>query len=245
MQSDLETPYDLSEAEASHFRSHAWAQSLLTSSLQDGQGDYIAIRTGSRSVKQATGEDGFFAGTLQTASTIPFLVTLRRRDLRSVTAALPPEAPVMDPKAKKSFTPSRPPDTITLVSLGTPGVSGHPSTAHGGLVATLFDEVQSIAMTLHLPPISPGEEEDLATRGGHTVYTAQLNVRYKAPVLVPGLLVIRSWCVARNGRKTWTIAQALQEDEADGQGHLEWTKRKRVRADSAALWIDVSVQPKL
>jgi acyl-coenzyme A thioesterase PaaI-like protein len=151
----------------------------------------------------------------------------------------------MDPKAKKSFTPSRPPDTITLVSLGTPGVSGHPSTAHGGLLATLFDEVQSIAMTLHLPPISPSEEEDLATRGGHTVYTAQLSVRYKAPVLVPGLLVIRSWCVARNGRKTWTIAQALQEDEADGQGHLEWTKRKRVRAESTALWIDVSVQPKL
>jgi acyl-coenzyme A thioesterase PaaI-like protein len=234
----LNTPYDIPSAELSHFHSNAWAKSLLASSIRDGAGEYFPIATWSRVPKPSTGEDGFFSQTLATPSTVPFVLTLRRKDIKSATASLPKEPPVIDPKQKKPFKPSRPPDTITLITLAYPGVCGHANTAHGGLVASLFDEVMSLAVALHMPPSSNPSLGSQA-RDGLMFYTAQLDVRYKRPVVVPGLLVIRTWCVAHDGRKYWTFSQAMQEEEEEAGGHLEWAKRKTVRAEGSALWIEV------
>ena len=35
-------------------------------------------------------------------------------------------------------------------------------------------------------------------------------------------------------------AQALQEDEEGAGGHLEWAKRKLVKADAMAFWVVAS-----
>lgn len=236
----LNTPYDISAEELSHFRSNAWAKSLLASALRDGAGEYFPIATWSRVPKPSTGEDGFFSQTLATPSTVPFVLTLRRKNLEPVTASLPKEPPAAaDPKQKKPVAPDRPPDTITLITLASPGVCGHPNTAHGGLIASLFDEVMSLAVALHMPP-SANPSLGSQSRDGLMFYTAQLSVRYRQPVAVPGLLVIRSWCVARDGRKYWTVAHALQEEEGDKEGgQLESAKRKTVRAEGTAMWIEV------
>lgn len=211
------------------FRAIAWSNSLLNSP------DYYPIRTWSRLVKPHTGEDGFFASTLATSSTIPHCLTLRRRNL------LPPpqEPPVWpSPTATPSSAPSPiPPDIIMMVDLATPGVSGHPSTAHGGVVATLIDEAMSLAVAIHAP--SSGDHP----RGA--IYTAQLDVRYKKPLRVPGLVVIRAKVVARVGRKYWVRAQAVQEesDENSGRGlggPLEWAKKKTVVTDAMAFWIQTA-----
>ncbi|KAF4216882.1 hypothetical protein CNMCM6457_004753 [Aspergillus fumigatiaffinis] len=120
-----------------------------------------------------------------------------------------------------------------MVDLATPGVSGHPSTAHGGVVATLLDEAMSLAVAMHAP--SSGDHP----RGA--IYTAQLDVRYKKPLRVPGLVVVRAKVVARVGRKYWVRAQAVQEESDEGLGgHLEWAKKKTVVTDAMAFWIQTA-----
>ena len=124
-----------------------------------------------------------------------------------------------------------------MVDLATPGVSGHPSTAHGGVVATLLDEAMSLAVAMHAP--ASGDHP----RGA--IYTAQLDIRYKKPLRVPGLVVVRAKVVARVGRKYWVRAQAVQEETGENNGrgiggHLEWAKKKTVVTDAMAFWIQTA-----
>jgi hypothetical protein len=232
-------PRPLTDAELNHFNSIPWAKSILQQflSLQDDSenSEYVALDMPARVYKDYTDEDGYFAGTLGTNETIPFLVTLCRRNLEEVSASLPTEPPaaVNDPKSKGAFTPSRPPDTITLVSMSTPGLSGHPKTAHGGVIATLFDEAMSHTVESHLSALTPGTD----SRARDSIYTAQLNVRYRKPVYTPGLLVIRSWCLARDARKYWALSHAVQEEQEDDGGQLEWVNRKTVRAEASSMWV--------
>ncbi|KAF7118073.1 hypothetical protein CNMCM5793_007459 [Aspergillus hiratsukae] len=208
------------------FRAIGWSNSLLNSP------DYYPIRTWSRLPKPHTGEDGFFAGTLATSSTIPHCLTLRRRNLQPP----PQDVPVWpSPTAKPSSAPSpNPPDVIMMVELATPGVNGHPDTAHGGVVATLIDEAMSLAVAMHAVP--SGDHP----RGA--IYTAQLDIRYKKPLRVPGLVVVRAKVVARVGRKFWVRAQAVQEESDENGsrglgGQLEWARRKTVVTDAMAFWL--------
>lgn len=251
----LKEPYEITPKELKHFNGHPWAASILRTSLQDGNGDYYPIVTWSRVPKLETGEDGFFAQTLDSPETIPFWLTLRRKNIGAVNAQLPKTPPTITVTSKskssdgssKSYTtpapPSRPPDTITLISLGNPGVSGHPSTAHGGVVASLFDEVMSLVAALHMPEVSlPDDVPPIPlSRDGKKYYTAQLDVRYKRPMGASNLVVFKAWTVAQDGRKFWTFAQAVQEEVGDGKGvlALEHPKRKTVRAEGSALWVAV------
>lgn len=137
--------------------------------------------------------------------------------------------------------------------LGEPGVCGHPGTVHGGVVATLVDEAMSLAVALQ-PPSTTITTTTSPSRGrggngvgeehhprGH-IYTSQLDVRFKRPVTAPGMVVVRARVVARAGRKYWVRAHVVQEeDDAEnksGGGHLEWTKRKIVKADAMAFWLE-------
>jgi acyl-coenzyme A thioesterase PaaI-like protein len=122
-----------------------------------------------------------------------------------------------------------------IFDLSSPGLSGHPSTVHGGIVATLIDEAMSLAVAAHTNAPNAGVDDN--PRG--KIFTAQLDVRYKKRVTTPALLVIKARVVGRVGRKFWVRAQALQEDEDNG-GHLEWAKRKLVKADAMAFWIVTS-----
>lgn len=234
-------PRPLTDSELNHFNTIPWAKSILQQSLSLQQDDrekseYVALNMPARVYKDYTDEDGYFAGTLGTKETIPFLVTLCRRNLDEVSASLPTTLPPTDPKAKGVVTPSRPPDTITLVSMSTPGLSGHPKTAHGGVIATLFDEAMSHLIEAHVTALNPARSST-DPRERDAIYTAQLNVRYRKPVYTPGLLVIRSWCLARDARKYWALSHAVQEEQEDGGGQLEWVKKKMVCAEASSLWV--------
>jgi acyl-coenzyme A thioesterase PaaI-like protein len=125
--------------------------------------------------------------------------------------------------------------------MSAPGLSGHPKTAHGGVIATLFDEAMSHVIEAHLLASNPSrsstdpQERDAQERDA--IYTAQLNVRYRKPVYTPGLLVIRSWCLARDARKFYALSHAVQEEQEAGGGQLEWVKRKMVCAEASSLWV--------
>jgi len=253
-------PYHITNKEHNHFHANPWASSILKSSLQDGKGDYYPVLTWSRVPKLDTGEDGLFAQTLDSPQTIPFWLTLRRKNPGSHTSQLPKSPPTItvttksrspgsgthtgSNSAQKSYTapalPSRPPDTITLITLGTPGVSGHPSIAHGGLIASLFDEVMSLAANIHLIEVFQPKD---SSHDRIKFFTAQLDIRYKRPVSVPNLVVFKAWAVAHDGRKFWTFAQAIQEEtansnESDGM-ILEHPRRELVMAECSSLWIIV------
>jgi acyl-coenzyme A thioesterase PaaI-like protein len=216
-----------------HFGTNKWAKNLISSP------DYKAITTDSRRLKPSTGEDGFFAQTLNTPSTIPHCLTLQRLNLQPP----PPTPPTWLPATKQNTTaeptPSiNPPDIIMILDLQSPGLSGHPSTVHGGIVATLIDEAMSLAVAAHAnaPAAAAGVNDN--SRGD--IFTAQLDVRYKKRVVTPALLVVKARVIGRVGRKFWVRAQAVQEDEASSGGHLEWTPRKIVKADAMAFWIVTS-----
>ncbi|KAJ5340890.1 Thioesterase superfamily [Penicillium brevicompactum] len=213
-----------------HLRSNPWANSLIAST------DYKAIETDSRRLKPSTGEDGYFAQTLNTPATIPHCLTLQRVNIQPAPAETPTWLPATKPDASKPPTPTpNPADIVMIFDLGSPGLSGHPFTVHGGIVATLIDEAMSLAVAAHTNAPSTGTDDN--PRG--KIFTAQLDVRYKKRVVTPALLVIKAKVVGRVGKKFWVRAQALQEDEDNG-GHLEWAKRKVVKADAMAFWIVTS-----
>lgn len=114
---------------------------------------------------------------------------------------------------------------------------------HGGVAATLLDEVMSLAVSIH-----SGQIDGSGTGGTGTgnenenprgkIYTAQLDVRYKKPLLAPAVAVVKSRVVARQGRKFWVRAQVVQEERNEqADQHLEWPKRKVVTTDAMAFWL--------
>ncbi|KAJ5204161.1 Thioesterase superfamily [Penicillium cinerascens] len=213
-----------------HFRSNQWANNLISSE------DYTPIPTDSRRFKPSSGEDGFFARTLATPTTIPHVLTLQRRNIAPPHSEPPTWLPATKQDAANGKpTPSATPaDIIMIYDLASPGLSGHPSTVHGGIVATLIDEAMSLAVAAHTSTSGSATSDD-NPRG--SIFTMQLDVRYRKRVTNPALLVIRSKVIGRVGRKFWVRAQALQEDEEGAGGHLEWVKRKVVKADAMAFWV--------
>lgn len=218
------------------FPLHPFAQRLLQNP------DYYPIQTWSRLPKPSTGEDGYMAQTLATPSTIPHCLTLRRRNLHPEHL---PSAPPVWPSPTADPAHSAPsardnPDAIMLFDLGSPGVSGHPDMLHGGVVAALIDETMSMAVTLHSPPsftsasssasssASPSGDPEPATPRGK-LFTAQLDVRYKQPTTLPGLVVVRAKVVARVGRKFWVRAHVVQPG-------AEVTEEV-ITADAMAFWL--------
>lgn len=211
------------------FQSNSWTSSFLASP------HYTPVETTSRTTKRRSGEDAYFADTLGTPSTIPSLLSLRLTN-PSTPPTIPPSLPA--PPAKPP-TPQTRPEMIALVSLGSPGISGHPNTAHGGVVMTVLDEVLSLAVAVQVP----GYDLDLPEERGR-LYTSQLDVRFLRPVYVPAKCVIKAWCVAKDGRKFWMRGQLIQEDglgEAEG-GSIEAVRRKRVCADAVGFWVQTRSQ---
>lgn len=214
----------------SHFHSlqNNWIASLLNTTLTTN--DYTAIPTFSR-IPKPSGEDHYFASSLATPTTIPHVLTLRRRELPTLPTEVPDwPAPTAAPSSAPAISP---PDVIMLMDLSAPGICGHPETVHGGVVATLLDEAMSLAVAAH----SGGDSSTDNPRG--KIYTAQLDVRYKRPLLVPTVAMVRAKVVARLGRKYWVRAQIVQEEKVEDpkQMHLEWPKRKVVTTDAMAFWL--------
>ncbi|KAL1953006.1 hypothetical protein VTO42DRAFT_3777 [Malbranchea cinnamomea] len=220
-------PYTVPPEAQAVFQSNRWTASLLASP------HYTAVEIASRTSKP-TGEDAYIADTLGTAATVPHLVALRKNNLTPAPTS-PPSIP--DPPARAP-TPQASPEIIVLAQLGNPGIAGHPHTAHGGVISTLFDEVMSLAVAAQVP----GYDLNQAQERGR-IYTSRLDVRYFRPVYVPAPCVVKAWVLARSGRKFWTMAQIIQEDglwEGDSEdrgGSVEAVRKKVVCAEALAFWV--------
>ncbi|KAL6233874.1 hypothetical protein BDW75DRAFT_213765 [Aspergillus navahoensis] len=188
---------------------------------------YTQISTYSRLPKPATGEDGFFSQTLSSATTIPTVHTFRLKHLQPNLPSQPPSWP--SPTAPPQFIPVPGADLLMRLELATPGICGHPATAHGGVLATVIDEAMSLGVTLYAPEAGEQYYTASAARGvsgtriRSKMFTSQLDVRYKRPVSVPGEIEVRVQVLAKQGRKLWVKAQVVQEG--------------KIMVDAMAFWL--------
>lgn len=186
-----------------YFSSKPWAVPWLSNPR------YEPIPTFSRVLKP-TGEDYFFSTTVSTPTTIPRLVTLRRKDLDTPVVTAPQPRKEYNHKSVTEVPEN--PDTVFFLSLGYPGIDGHPSTVHGGMLCAILDEMMGLCVMLHHQKIA-GPRDSL--------YTVNLNTTYRAAVPTPSDILVKSWLTRREGRKWSAIGQIVNPDglvmtEAEG-----------------------------
>ncbi|QDS69446.1 hypothetical protein FKW77_005562 [Venturia effusa] len=158
----------------SFFKTIPWCRALIDDP------NYAFTVTFARQPK-ANQEDELLARTLKTGSTIPALVSYYQKPTS-------PTAPIEELR--------------TLVSIG-PGVNGWQDMLHGGIAATLLDELMGVLLHLNNEllkerAISAGKIHDHS----NTV-TAELTIKYLKPISTPQTMLIRVWLVKMEGRKGW------------------------------------------
>lgn len=218
MESDLSTIYSPANTSApaaalAHFRAIPWTAQYLSSS------DYKLVPTSARHLK-TNGEDAFFALTINTPTTIPYCLSLCRRGLELSPADSTSHLTTAVFNASSTSPAPAVFDCVWLLHLAEPGITGHPQTAHGGVLACILDELSGMCATSQQPDRS------------FLVYTATLQTTYKAPILVPSDVVCTAWVARKEGRKYWVRAQILDE-------------KNRVMTESEALMIEPRTKHKL
>ncbi|KAF2166417.1 hypothetical protein M409DRAFT_54768 [Zasmidium cellare ATCC 36951] len=90
-------------------------------------------------------------------------------------------------------------EALLVASMGH-GLDGHPGLAHGGTIATLFDEGLSLGALQVL---------DKAFMTAHSF------IKYKAAVPTPSVVLLRCYCEKWEGRKAW-----IKGTMEDGEGKI-------------------------
>ncbi|KAL5358538.1 HotDog domain-containing protein [Aspergillus floccosus] len=137
--------------------------------------------------RNASTSNSFFSKVLNTDGTNPHLLAM----VRKATPNLPTNATESDPD----------PHFIVFVHLG-PDLCGFQDTAHGGVLAALLDEALGLC----------AESNELVSNSQVRLYTASLEIAYRAPVFTPSVAVIKTWIRRREGRKCFLEAKLLSED---------------------------------
>lgn len=166
-----------------HFHQNPHLSALLSSPLYQSIEPFTHISA--PDTPQHLARNEFFMSTLSSPIGISHCASLRLKS-----------PPLIPPSPSPSSTLSNlgPPHALWLLALG-PGLSGKPSTAHGGALSAILDETLTRTAELHQEPDADGV---LAH-----VFTVELQSTYRKPVNVPGDCVVRAWVVKREGRKCW------------------------------------------
>ncbi|EQB49692.1 major facilitator superfamily transporter [Colletotrichum gloeosporioides Cg-14] len=173
-----ETTMKSENPDAKHFLSIPWAAAHI-----DAPGT-VRETASSRFPKQDT-EDELFSTTLHTDKTIAAFLTLYKRP-----SAAYGENMIREVKA-----------LLTLRH----GVNGYPNVSHGGIVATILDEVIGLVFPVN-------KINGLIPDGAYM--TAYLNTQYVRPVQTPQTILVVATVKKVEGRKYWI--EGVIEDK-DGQ----------------------------
>ncbi|MCJ1316198.1 hypothetical protein MMC15_001518 [Xylographa vitiligo] len=154
----------MADSDTEYLQSIPWCADLLADP------DFVVIPTSTRKFKKST-EDALFAKTLKTDDTIRAWLALFRQPA---------------PRATKIE------EVYTIVSLGY-GLNGYPHVCHGGIVATIMDEVMSTLLSVN--------KSRNGLSGG--AVTASLNVNFLKPVWTPQVVLITATFGETKGRKLY------------------------------------------
>ncbi|EAT84575.1 hypothetical protein HBI56_179300 [Parastagonospora nodorum] len=141
---------------------------------------WTRVQTISR-VLQSSGEDSFYSETLATDRTMRSCLTL---------------LPAVEADAKIAFR-----EVLWIVELGD-GLNGYPGTLHGGMAATLLDEVCGILLQSNAAKASERARTGTTDRLDEYM-TAYLNTTYKKPIPVPGTILCTARFEREEGRKLY------------------------------------------
>lgn len=163
------------QEEIDHFHAIPWCARHLAAP------DLVVVPAYSRTAKPRR-EDALMSTTLRTRDTIAAFVLFYPRSADE--AALLPEIRAL----------------VTLGAL----LGGHPGLAHGGVVATLLDEMTSA--------VAPQARQSRHQTGLAPIMTAYLHVSYRKPVPLPQTYLLTARYKGAEGRKIFM--DAFMEDEA-------------------------------
>ncbi|CAK7263469.1 hypothetical protein SEPCBS119000_000506 [Sporothrix epigloea] len=161
----------------------------------------------------------FFATTLHSPDTIGAFIVFYEEPPPSPDNHLDYRAPVLELKA--------------LLRLG-PGLNGHRGVVHGGMVATIFDEVLALLMPLNYrrakhnrrvgavappPPVSASttgpEAAAAASANVHNGFvTSYLKTTYLRPVRTPGLVLVTARYARLEGARKFYVEGAIWDDRS-------------------------------
>lgn len=172
-----------------YFLSIPWTRKFIENDA------YKAIPFFSRYLNEHTGENRFFARTVNTDTTIAHLLALQQKDLRT---------PEHQPLALSPTELTTHPEIICLMSLGR-GLESHPSIVHGGFQAVIFDEIMRMLVLLHQNNICKPGPRDVH-------FTVNMTLSYSAPLNAPSTVLVRSQLAKREGRKWLAKAEIVNSD---------------------------------
>lgn len=152
------------EPDLAHFQNIPWCAQLLSSP------NIVVTPTNSREYKAST-EDSLFAETFNTNDTISACLSFYSRPA--------PGTPRIE-------------EIHTLLTLGH-SLNGYPAIAHGGVVATIIDEVMGTLLLVNRRPGFGATQVEAVT--------AYLNVTYLKPVETPGTVLVSARFKEITGRK--------------------------------------------
>jgi acyl-coenzyme A thioesterase PaaI-like protein len=183
-----------------HFESIPWCKNLLSDPA------YLIVPSRSRHVKK-DGEDALTGRTINSASTIAAWLT-------QIKIPTPEDGLIEELRA--------------LMTLG-PELDGYPHICHGGIQATILDEVMG-----NLVGSNESRKFDKARAAGEdaekaAIVTAELLIKYLKPVLTPSTVCVNVRITKLEGRKIWLDGSI--EDETG-----------RSLATGTALYVEVRKQ---
>ena len=148
--------------------------------------------------------DLFFARTIRSEDTVPHALLLLKKEEWTVHDGTEPTSTKTRP-----FSAPDVPDLTILWDLKD-GMNGFADTAHGGAMCALIDESMGICAEIHRAKRFAEQRT--------TLYTAQLNTSFLAPVVTPNVIRTKVWLVGVEGRK-WRLRAQL--DDGFGKPLLE------------------------
>jgi len=179
------------EPDQAHFESMPWCLEIIK------HPDFVITPTFSRELKPST-EDSLTSTTLKTNDTIQACLTVYKRPRQGVAWIE---------------------EVRSLMTLGT-GMNGAPFMLHGGIIATIMDDVVGTLMTVNESPESGAPLSSSAV-------TAYMNVRYRSPITTPQTILAIARSKEIKGRKFY-----IDSEIRDEYGH--------VLATAESLWISIA-----
>lgn len=179
-----------------HFAAIAWCAAHLgigpatANEKKKGDKGRLTIITPWIRTPKADGEDSLWARTLQTPATVPFMLQFWRAPPHSLSTS----SPVRGQDDEEAVV-----DEVRLLLTLASDVNGVAGVCHGGLVATILDEVAGMLVEVNKRQGSTGTT-------GATYMTASLAVSYLRPVPSSSSLLAGCRLRRRDGRKLFSDA---------------------------------------
>lgn len=145
----------VAKLEKETFSALAWCRTIIEDP------DFVEEPTSSRFYHVDTGENKLLANTLKTENTIAAWYSLYRRPDKSAV---------------------RIKDEVRVFLALREGLNGYPRVCHGGITATVLDEIMSILVSVCRVSQNLSMEN----------VTADLNIKYLKPVPLPSVVLVRA-----------------------------------------------------